>query len=207
MPVTTEASDRRAKFMRSQAATIAEGLKFAPGEEEAASRFLELAMDIYDALVIGGEPPQYAFEFHYGASPKPPVLARQLSLLSPPLLGKWDEWHVEYRAVMARQPRQALHEALRMISYSHDAASWPDGYEWKILNWIESGELTPLPFDDRIGIATPKFYDELRGLRQRSRGWFDYDHRCDGPPGVVFIPEDQLATWRQEEEAKWTRRK
>jgi hypothetical protein len=104
---------------------------------------------------------------------------------------------------MARQPRQALHEALRLISYSHDSASWPEGYEWKILNWIESGEATLLPFDDRSEIATPEFYGELRSLRQRSQGWFYCELRPDGSRAVEFIPEGQLATWRQEQEAKW----
>jgi hypothetical protein len=203
--VTTEGSNKRAEFLRSQTATIAEGLAFASGEEEVASRFRDLAMETYDALIAVGQPPLYAFSFHSGSDGRPPILSEELPLLSRDLLRRWQEWSHEYRAVMARQPRQALHEALCLISYSHDAASWPEDYEWKILNWIESGELTPLPFDDRIGIATPEFYDELRSLRRRAQGWLYCELRRDGSRAVVFIPEDQLATWRQEQEAKWAK--
>ncbi len=200
--VTTENNEKRAKFARSQTATIAEGLAFAAGEEEAARRFLDLAMETYDALAAAGYPPTWAFDFHSGPHGKPPIPSKEIALLPPDVIRKWEVWSGEYRAVMARQPRQALHEALCLISHSHDAASWPDGYEWKILNWVESGELAPLPFDDRIGIATPEFYDALRSLRQRSQGWFDYDHRPDGPPGVIFISEDRLDAWCRAQEAE-----
>jgi hypothetical protein len=192
-----ESSAGRAKFLRSQVATTAEGLAFAPGEEETADRFLNLAMETYDALAAGGHPPRYAFDIH--SSPT-------LSHLSPALRHKWEQWSAAYTAMIARQPRQALHEAMRMISGSHDAASWPDGYEWSILNWVESGSLTPIPFDDRIGIVTAEFYERLRSLRQRSQGWFCFDRSAKSKPDVVFIPEDRLPAWRRQEEVKQAER-
>ena len=201
--MTTENSENRAKFARSQKATIAEGLAFAVGEEEAARRFLDLAMETYDALAAAGYPPTWAFDFHSGSHGKPPIPSKQIALLPPDVIRKWETWSGEYRAMMARQPRQALHEALCLISHSHDAASWPDGYEWKILNWVESGKQRPLPFDDRIDIATAEFYEELRDLRQRSQGWFYSDNPPGGPSKVVFIPNDRLAAWYQQEQAKY----
>jgi len=195
--VTTANREKRAKFARSQSATIAEGLAFAAGEEEAARQFLDLAMETYDALAAAGYPPTWAFDFHSGSHGKPPIPSKEIALLPSDVIRKWEAWIHEYRAAMARQPRQALHEALCLISYSHDAASWPDGYEWKILNWVESGNLTSIPFNDRINIVTAEFYENLRSLRQRSQGWFSCDRS-----GVIFIPEDQLEAWRRQQETE-----
>jgi hypothetical protein len=205
-------STDRAKFERSQRSTITkEALAFASGEEEAARHFLDLAMETYDALVTAGRPPTFAFDFHFNspdvlmhvptkADAVAPCEARRPGTLSTDLIAKWTSWRGEYEALMARQPRQALLQAMCLISSSHDSSSWPSGYEWQILKWLESGELTPLPFDDRCDIATPAFYAELRRLRQRARGWFYY--AFGATPGEVFIPEDQLVAWCKEREAK-----
>jgi len=200
--VTNDAESARERFKRSQAATIGVDLAFAPGEHDAASRFLDLALETYDALEAAGHPPLYPFGFHSGESGRPPIASRELAMLANSLVRKWEAWRDEYRVVMSRQPRQALHEALRLISYSHDAASWPAGYELKILNWVESGNLMPMPLDDRLRIVTAEFYEDLRNLRQRSQGWLWFDRFANPTPHVIFVRDDQLAEWRRQRETE-----
>ena len=99
---------------------------------------------------------------------------------------------------MERNPRLELQDALRAISESHNASSWPVGYEWRISSWVDTGDPALPPFDDRYGIATPEFFNRLRELRRLCGGWFYWS---EDSREVVFAAEPEWQRVRAEQEA------
>jgi hypothetical protein len=115
------------------------------------------------------------------------------------LLRRWKDWNEEYHEIAARNPRLALRDAMQNISESHDASSWPDGYEHRIQAWIDAGDpAAKPPFDDRRSIVTPAFYQKLCELRRRCGGWLYWN---DTLRRVVFAPEPDWQQVRMVQEA------
>ena len=65
---------------------------------------------------------------------------------------------------------------LSLIAEVDSFSSWPDNHlGLRIQNWIDSGVFKPLPFDERAGVITVEFYNELRAVRAKCGGWFYHD--------------------------------
>lgn len=78
---------------------------------------------------------------------------------------------------------------MQEISESHNASSWPDGYEPRIQAWVDAGDPSaPPPFVDRYGVITAAFFNRLRELRQLCGGWLYWSNDLHR---VVFAPESE----------------
>jgi hypothetical protein len=92
------------------------------------------------------------------------------------------------------------------ISESHNASSWPVGYERHIQVWVDAGDpCAPPPFEDRYRIVTPEFFNRLRELRQMCGGWFYFDN----DQGVTFASEaewQRVRAAQEAAEAEWRRK-
>jgi hypothetical protein len=77
------------------------------------------------------------------------------------------------------------------ISESYMNASWPEGYEDVIQDWVDAGDPTAPQFFVNPATCTTDFYHRLRELRQLCGGWLYCD--CESN-NIVFAPESE---WRQ----------
>ena len=156
------------KFIEVQARILDERFKFAPDESEARLRFQQLALDTHDYLsAVRG----YVLPFsHSDRFDRPNSWD-----LSQSLLQRWKDWHEEYQRILERNPQLALRDMLHQIGESHMRTSWPYGFERRIQEWVDKGDIGAIPFIDGYGIVTVNFYDRLRELRQRCGGWMRHD--------------------------------
>jgi hypothetical protein len=197
----------RAQFIEQQPWEADRKLSLTAGEEDARERFLQLAIDKYDFLASAGVIPPWVFD------PSPESGGNPLSYqwkrrdgraveFCPALIERWENWNREYFEIRARSPRLELRDMMQKISESHNASSWPDGYEPHIQAWVDAGDPSaPPPFDDRYGIVTATFFNRLRELRQLCGGWLYWNndrHR------VVFAPEFE---WQRLQEAADAKRR
>ncbi len=157
----------RDRFIELQSSLLDEIFALAPEEEQTRRQFEEMTIETYDCVVgqdrIWVSPfklrPESAFSFlRYGE--------RAHSLVPGELLRRWRDWERDYPKLLERNPRLELHDMLGSISESHDASSWPAGYERHIQEWIDSGELAAIPFIDRHGIVTPEFFERPGMMKQ-----------------------------------------
>lgn len=103
---------------------------------------------------------------------------------------RWKEWNeVTYPAMEARQPLLKLVGLMKDISESHDACSWPWGYELKIRDWVNSDFELPIPFDDRYNIVDEIFRRDLAITKKRCGGWLTQDV-IDGVSVYTFIKDE-----------------
>lgn len=190
---------QRDRFIELQSNLLDELFALAPGEDQTRSHFEEMAIETYDCLVAQDfthvSPfkleTESAFNFlRYGEKAR--------SLVPGDLLQKWRDWERDYPKLLERNPRLELHDMLHSISESHDASSWPAGYERRIQEWIDSGELAAIPFIDRHGIVNSEFFERLRELRRRAGGWLYWDDEADC---VIFAPEPEWQKVRAAQEA------
>ncbi|WP_043334337.1 hypothetical protein [Belnapia moabensis] len=155
------------------------------GEEEMRDRFLALCRDTRDALAAAGErvsrmttwrpQPHSAFSF---------LLQRWLHDKVPPeLVARWRDWKRDYKGIVSRNPTLELADALAWISESHDASSFPFGYEDRLREWVNSDQREPLPVHDSLGVVTPEFFERLRHLARTTDGWLYWDETASR---VVF---------------------
>jgi hypothetical protein len=214
----------REKFVELQASVIDQKFALTSGEETSRERFCQLAIDTYDFLMSMGATFVHAFD------PWPESGGNALRIpwwgkrndsarieLAPDLMGRWKSWNDEYFEVLGRNPRLELRNMMQQISESHRASSWPDGYERRIQDWVDTGDPSaPPPFDDRYGIITPEFFSRLCTLRRLCSGWLYWDNNLNR---IVFASEtewqpvrakQELAeakahSARQESHAKWQR--
>jgi hypothetical protein len=189
----------RDRFIETQSSLLDELFALAPGEEQTRRQFEQVAIETYDCLVaqefMWVSPfkleTKSAFSFlRYGE--------KAHSLVPGDLLQKWRDWECNYPKLLERNPQLELHDMLHSISESHDASSWPAGYERRIQEWIDSGDLAAVPFSDRYDIVTPEFFERLRALRRRAGGWLYWDDEADR---VVFAPEPEWQKVRAAQEA------
>jgi hypothetical protein len=181
----------RNDFVAKQRTYLDEMFAFAPGENEARQRFEQLALDTYDCLSTGGNPPHSTFKIE-PASYFNFVLQRWLHPLVPPsLLNRWQDWTHSYPFLLERNPRLALYDLMQWIGETNLFESWPYGWEDLIEDWVTSGNFEPIPFDDRMGVINLEFYGRLQSARKQSKGWFYWDNVTRR---VVFAPE---AEWQR----------
>jgi uncharacterized protein YndB with AHSA1/START domain len=186
-------SSNRKSFLIQQTLCADRKFAFTSGEEEPRERFLGLATDTYDFLILMGADSSLPFDPHpwpegytvqtvWGkrsrrslVPDRPPACGPNLHGIevSRGLLDRWKSWNREYYEVRARNPRLELRDMMQNMSESHDAMSFPDEFmELRIRNWIDAGDCTtPPPFDDRRGVATPEFFNRLCELRKLCREW------------------------------------
>jgi hypothetical protein len=195
LPTPTGPAD---EFMRLQHAHLAEVFALTDGEEEARAVFAGLAADTRDAILAAGiehyliyhVSPQSAFNFLTRIWEHPRV--------DPVLVERWRRWEADYPAMLARNPKLELLEKLQWCSETHDASSWPYGWEDVVHEWVASGTLGPPPFDDRMDVVDDEFRASLRRLRSAVDGWLMWS---DADFRVVFVKEPrwtQVCSGRQE---------
>lgn len=106
-----------------------------------------------------------------------------------PIARRWAQWNEEtYPAMESRQPRLKLSNLMAWISESHDACSWPWGYEIRIRDWVDSGFTQPIPFDDRQEVVDERFKADLLRARKECKGWLTKDV-VEGREVYTFIPD------------------
>ena len=170
----------RGRFIAAQAEILDELFGLAPGEDEARRTFEQLALDTHDAMTAAAvsnyapfHPYPSAFNFAdypRGAGESVPDEVRE----------RWRAWQAEYLRLLERRPALELRDAIHTISESHDRSSWPtEALEHMIQAWVDAGDPQAVPFDDRDGIATPRFYSRLRELRRAVGGWLYRDLETD----------------------------
>ena len=195
----------REKFVAWQTRVVDHKFALTTGEDDARERFFRLAIDTYDFLASMGADVVQPFDFAPWTTEN--VLRgagwwrrdHPRIELSPTLKERWENCTPEYFEVYARNPRFELHEVLHAISESHDASSWPAGYERRISDWVDAGDpAAPPPFDDRDEIVTPEFFDRLRELRRLCGGWLYWN---DANNEMVFAAESEWQQVRTQQEA------
>jgi hypothetical protein len=197
----------RAQFIEQQTWEADRKFSLTAGEEDARERFLRLAIDTYDFLASAGAVPAWVFD----PSPESGVNPLRYQWkqrdgrpieFSLALIERWENWDREYFEIRARSPRLELRDMMHTISESHNASSWPDGYEPHIQAWVDAGDPSvPPPFEDRHGIITVTFFNRLRELRQLCGGWLYLNHELHR---VVFAPESE---WQRMQEATDAKRR
>ena len=193
----------RAEFIERQTRAADARFSLTVGEETAQQRFRLLAIDTYDFLTSAGAKIGWAFtpSDEYASSVAYSGRRDDGSRveLSPELIQRWENWNREYSRIRARNPRLELRDFMQNISESHNATSWPVGYERHIQAWVDAGDPSaPPPFDDRYNIVSPEFFNRLRELRQLCGGWL---YSSDNVPGLVFAPEPEWQLVRGAQEA------
>jgi len=177
----------RIQFVKAQAAVLAEVRRIVPDEAAVLQQYEQLALDTYDAFAETGR------QFH--AWPLwanfPDDYARPPESVPTPILARWREWRAVRQSLLQRNPRLELYGMMREIGDTDQFNSWPYYQEQAIQDWLDRGEMNPLPFSDLKGIVTPAFYARLRELRHSIGGWLYWKDIRDG---VVFLPEDE---WQQ----------
>lgn len=177
---------------------------------DARERFQQLAMDTYDALTSLGA------DFVLPFDPWPESAgnglmrgwgkraSRALVELPDHLVQRWREWNAEYYILRAESPKLELRDLMQDISESHDASSWPIGYERRIQDWVDAGDASaPPPFDDRYNVAKEDTFRRLQTLRALLKGWMFWDDQINA---VRFAPESEWQVFRagqESAEAKW----
>lgn len=182
----------REEFIERQEKALDWLFSFTQGEDSSRRRFEQLAIDTYDFL--GSQGAQVFLCFSAWPDSAGNLLNQKYpNLQIPPWLQqRWEEWKAEYSEVATRNPRLGLRDMMQDISESHDASSWPAGYEGRIQDWVDAGDAAAKPpFDDRRRIVTADFYQRLCDLRHRCGGWLYWN---DQLRRVVFAPEPE---WQQ----------
>jgi hypothetical protein len=188
----------RDEFVRLQKEVYFDQLRLLTvGEEAACARFEALALDTFDALaktprfwLCLSPYPESGLNFLHQAQ----YLSKQQPdvVIPPGLVQRWEDWNREYYELRGRNPRLEIRDLMHTISESHDASSWPCGYEHRIQEWADNDDpATPPPFDDLNRIATPEFRRQLRQARERAGGWLFDDPEAGN---IRFVPE---AEWQQ----------
>ncbi|MGI4800961.1 MAG: hypothetical protein ACRYG8_44430 [Janthinobacterium lividum] len=176
----------RERFALGQALMLDEMFALTDGEGPARQGFERLALDTYDALASQSEDyvPFHLFSILPSSALCPASNKLTLERLPLPLRREWVAWEEGFEDLVGRHPRLTLYDMLSWISETHTFSSWPARWEGDIRDWVDGGSITPMPFDDRLGIITPEFYARLRQARERCRGWLYWDGK-----EVRFIPD------------------
>ena len=170
----------RDRFIAAQAEILDEIFGLAPGEDVARRTFEKLALDTYDALAAAAVRNLLPFDPYPSAS-NFAVYDRGAGKAVPDeVRARWRAWQAKYLRLLERRPALELRDAIHTISESHDRSSWPtEALEHMIQAWVDAGDPQAVPFDDRDGIATPRFYSRLRELRRAVGGWLYRDLETD----------------------------
>ena len=165
----------RERFTAAQAAELDEIFGLTSGEEDLRREFEQLALETYDHLTSAGRRGSLPFTPYPSASNFAAYDLRPGRALPDDLGRRWQAWEAQYPRLLKRQPALELRDALHIISESHDSSSWPSGWEDAIRQWVEAGDRSAIPFDDRDGVVTPEFYARLVHLRRAVGGWLYRD--------------------------------
>ncbi|MDO9708876.1 hypothetical protein [Paracraurococcus lichenis] len=158
------------------------------GEAEARRRFEEMAIDTIEALLAADARPVVPFYIDPSSAFCWSETRWQHHLVSPELVERWIHWKADYPALQARNPKLDLHDALGWCAETHDAASWPYGWERWIYDWVASGDFSARPFSDGMRIVTADFYARLRRLQAAVDGWLVWSEEAGR---VVHVPGDE----------------
>jgi hypothetical protein len=176
----------RDKYIELESRILDERFALTTGEHEARRRFEDMVLATFDCLVAAGQhtPP---YMLAPGNCPDP-TNERDRAVLTPLLLERWAAWRAEYPQLLARNPRLELYDMMHAIGETRMFVSWPNGSEARIQDWIDSGNIDPVPFLDHREIVTDAFYQRLRELRRICGGWLYWDQRAGR---IVFALETE----------------
>lgn len=161
-------------------------------EDEVRRRFEKLVSDTIDALIVARTPAAVPFSIDPDDASCWSSTTWQHHRADPYLVERWRCWAEEYPDLQARNPKLDLHDALSWCSETHDAASWPDGYERAIHDWVASGRIELRPINDHMHIVNAEFFGRLRRLQATVDGWLVRDKAAGR---VVYVPGE---AWRRE---------
>jgi len=162
------------------------------GEDDIWCQFFQLCSDTLDNV-----PKRLSWRLKGALSPVPDSGWNIADSLDPntPIGQRWVKWNQEtYPALESRQPRLKLANLMAWISESHDASSWPWGYEIRIRDWVDSGFTSPTPFDDRQKVVDERFKAELVRARKECKGWLTKDV-VEGREVYTFIPDPEVIVY------------
>ena len=92
--------------------------------------------------------------------------------LASDLDNEWRQYRASWQGFLSRNPYAHIADLLVDVSESHDASSFPAGYEAAIEKWVRTGFTGERPFDDRAGIDTADWRQELtQAAEQAGTGW------------------------------------
>jgi hypothetical protein len=177
---------RRVAFLTSQARLLDHRFRLAPGEELERQKFERLAIATYDSFAASGViVGPFDLWADFSDRRKYHVSVGEICV------DQWKEWTISFKELLERNPRLEVYDMMHQIGESHQAASWPYYMEETIQDWLDSGDISAVPFLDSKGIITPEFYNRLRELRTKIGGWLYWR---DTDSGVVFVREEK---WQQ----------
>lgn len=171
-----EREEQRASFIECQTRMVDEWFSLTEGEEAARAIFLQLCIDTYDGLLVDGEFPSFPFKVSPNSAFNFRWQHQFHELVAKEIVERWIAWARDYSNLVARNHKVELFDMMRKISETNAFASWPSGYEDALRDWVDSGQMLPLPFDDRNEIIDESFFRRLRELRIRCGGWLFHDH-------------------------------
>jgi hypothetical protein len=184
------------QFVKLQTECIETPFSLTEGEERERQRFLQMAVQTYDFLQAAGKRagtfkinPDSAYFFNGRGLEKCAGVSSILEI--------WESWRNDYPALLERNSKLETYDMIRWISETHIFMGWPpdSALEERIQEWLDNGSFLPLPFDDRLDMMTLEFYEKLRNLRLRLKGWLHYD---ESRRRVVFSPEVEWQAIRAE---------
>lgn len=95
--------------------------------------------------------------------------------LTDDLAEEWRGYAGRWEAFLDLNPKARIAAMLSDVSESHDASSFPYGWEQVVRGWAQDDFPDPKPFDDRLHIVTDAWKGQLRDAMQRAgAGWVVY---------------------------------
>jgi hypothetical protein len=182
----------RAEFIRQQRIKLDKLFGFAPSENELCKLFERLALETFDHFAA-----IKAAIYPINPIPQSAQLTidhwtRLYTPMPTDLQARWQAWQADWPGLLARNPKLELYLAIQALSYSFLQRSWPDGFEGRLQDWVDSGKHLPIrldPLRDEHGVVTPELFQRLCELRQRCDGWFYTAQDGMSYSGVTFVPE------------------
>jgi hypothetical protein len=186
-------ADWRKDFLAVQARDLDAIFSLTAGEAETRATFERLAADTVDGLLAAEKRALVAFSIEPDSAFCFVSMTWLHGLVAPEIVERWRRWAADYPALLGRNPRLDLRDALSWCSETHNASSFPYGWEGAVFDWVSADDIDAKPryFDDRMGIIDAAFYGRLRRLlAAMDGGWLAWSE----PAGrVVYVAADE---WR-----------
>ncbi len=164
---------------------------FTDKENETCERFRVLASDTIDALIAAGNNPYAVFKIQPYSAFNFLFQTYLHPLVCEEIVARWQDWASEYPALVARNPKLELYDRLSELSENDVCRSWPSDQEHWLWQWVESGDVSTYPLQDRNDMITQALFDRLCELRNKISGWLYYE---DAQQKVVYAAEPD---WRK----------
>ena len=95
--------------------------------------------------------------------------------LTEELAAEWRAYRARWQAFLNRNPRAHIASMMSDVSESHEASSFPHGWEHLVRDWALAGFPEDRPFHDGHRIVTDAWKNQLRdAMRRAGPGWVFY---------------------------------